>query len=137
MSDVTITYGLEAQLDARTFQVVLEASGLGERRPVHDLARLNTMLRRADIVAVARHNGKAVGVARALCDFSYCCYLSDLAVVADMQRQGIGRALIDLVAATAGPQCALILLAAPAAEDYYPHIGMVQRPSCWARPRQS
>jgi hypothetical protein len=29
----------------------------------------------------------------------------------------------------------LILLAAPKAVDYYPHIGMQQHPSCWFIPR--
>jgi hypothetical protein len=30
----------------------------------------------------------------------------------------------------------LILLAAPRAESYYPHIGMEQHHSCWTLPRR-
>jgi hypothetical protein len=30
----------------------------------------------------------------------------------------------------------LILLAAPQAESYYPHVGFTQHPSCWFLPRQ-
>ena len=30
-----------------------------------------------------------------------------------------------------GPQCKLILLSAPAASDYYPHLGFRQHPSAW------
>ncbi len=60
-----------------------------------------------------------VGVARALTDFAYCTYLSDLAVDEQHQRQGIGRELIRLVHETAGLHTTLILLAAPKAQSYY------------------
>jgi predicted N-acetyltransferase YhbS len=74
-------------------------------------------------------------VSRAVTDFSYCCYLSDLAVDAAYQRQGIGRRLIDETRRLAGEQATLILVAAPAAESYYPRIGMKHLASCWAIPR--
>ena len=72
-----------------------------------------------------------VGVSRALTDFSFCCYLSDLAVDEKFQRQGIGKELIRLTHETAGHETALILLAAPAAVHYYPRIGMEQFPDCF------
>lgn len=83
-----IIYALEPRLSAHEFRNVLVASTLGERRPVKDLARLERMLRNANIIVTARHEGQIVGVARALSDFSYCCYLSDLAVDAAYQRRG-------------------------------------------------
>lgn len=46
------------------------------------------------------------------------------------QRRGIGRELIRRTRATA-PQTCLILLAAPAAERYYPHLGFRQHPQAW------
>ena len=64
-----------------------------------------------------------------------CCYLSDLAVAADCQRQGIGKRLIEETHRAAGPQTTLLLVAAPAAEAYYPRIGMRRLASCWAIPR--
>lgn len=36
-----------------------------------------------DIVITAWDGGKIVGIARALTDYAYCCYLSDLAVDTD------------------------------------------------------
>ncbi|HEY2146296.1 MAG TPA: GNAT family N-acetyltransferase, partial [Pirellulales bacterium] len=67
-------------------------------------------------------------------DFAYCTYLSDLAVAESHQRQGIGRELIRRTHEAAGLQTKLILLAAPKARTYYPHIGMVQHDSCWMIP---
>ena len=52
------------------------------------------MLRHADLIVTARKDGRLVGVARSMTDFSYCCYLSDLAVDVACQRQGIGKQLI-------------------------------------------
>ena len=76
---------------------------------------------------------------RCISDFSYATYLSDLAVAAEYQRAGIGRALIAAVQEEA-PAAKIILLSAPAAVDYYPHIGFTQHQSAWvlnARPRPS
>jgi hypothetical protein len=83
-----ITYATEPGLTAEEFRAILVASTLAERRPADDLARLDRMLRAADIIVTARDGARLVGVARAITDFSYCCYLSDLAVDAAYQRQG-------------------------------------------------
>ena len=131
-----ITYALEPDLTAEEFAGVLIASTLGERRPVDDLDRLDRMLRAAQVVVTARLGNKLVGVSRAITDFSYCSYLSDLAVDAAYQHQGIGKRLIDETNIAIGPEAMLILLAAPAAETYYPKIGMEQMPSCWVIRRE-
>jgi len=130
-----ITYSLEPDLSAEEFRAVLIASTLGERRPVGDLPRLDKMLRQADVIATARDGRRLVGISRAITDFSYSCYLSDLAVDVAYQRQGIGRRLIAETHKSAGELTTLILVAAPGAESYYPRIGMRQRPSCWTLPR--
>jgi len=132
---MTISYGLEPELAAEEFREVLVASTLGERRPVQDLVRLDEMLRNADVVVTARDAARLVGVSRAITDFAYCCYLSDLAVDVDYQRQGIGKRLIEETRRAAGERAALVLVAAPAAEGYYPAIGMKHLAGCWAIPR--
>lgn len=132
---MSIVYALEPDLSAKEFHDVLVASTLGERRPVGDMERLDRMLRQADIVATARDGKRLVGVSRAITDFAYCCYLSDLAVDVAYQHQGIGKRLIDETHISAGKCTTLMLIAAPAAEAYYPKIGMEHRPSCWAIPR--
>jgi predicted N-acetyltransferase YhbS len=132
---MNILYSLEPDLSAAEFRAVLIASTLGRRRPVDDLPRLERMLRQADIIVAARDGRRLVGVSRAITDFSYCCYLSDLAVEEAYQRQGIGKQLIAQTHEAAGELTTLILLAAPAAEAYYPRIGMRQHASCWTLPR--
>jgi predicted N-acetyltransferase YhbS len=133
---MSAAYALEPDLSAQAFRDVLIASTLGARRPVHDLPRLERMLREADLVVTARLDGRLVGVSRAITDFSYCCYLSDLAVDAACQRQGIGRRLIEETHRAAGPDTRLLLVAAPAAEGYYPRVGLTSVASCWEIPRR-
>lgn len=132
---MTITYALEPALSAQEFRAVLVASTLAERRPADDLARLEKMLRQADIIVTARDGEKLVGIARAVTDYSFCCYLSDLAVDEAYQHKGIGRRLIEETQKAAGPQTGVHLIAAPKAEAYYPKIGMRHVPSCWGYPR--
>jgi len=124
-------YQLEPDLTVKEFVDLLKRSTLAERRPVDDEAQMEAMLRNADLIVTARCDGQLVGVARAITDFAYCCYLSDLAVDEAFQRQGIGKELMRRVSLEAGEKTKLILLAAPAAIDYYPHIGMVRHESCW------
>jgi len=85
----------------------------------------------------ARLDGRLVGVSRAITDYSFCTYLSDLAVDQDFQRQGIGKELIRRTHEAAGLNTTLILLAAPKAVTYYGHVGMTKHDSCWIIPRQS
>lgn len=131
-----IQYALEPELSAEAFIAVLEASGLAARRPVGERKRIEAMLRRADIIVTARADGRLVGVSRAIADFSYCCYLSDLAVDRGYQRGGIGKRLIERTRDAAGRDSTLILLAAPAAADYYPRIGMTRHDACFIYPRE-
>ena len=62
----------------------------------------------------ARVDGLLVGISRAITDWSYCTYLSDLAVDAEYQRQGIGRELIARMQALVGEEVMLLLVSAPA-----------------------
>lgn len=134
---MNITYGLEPDLSAENFQAVLHSSTLAERRPAEDMPRLEMMLRQADLIVTARHEGRLIGISRAITDFAYCCYLSDLAVDVAYQRQGVGRQLITETHRAAGVMTTLILVAAPAAEMYYPKVGMQPVRSAWAIPRST
>ena len=126
-----VAYSLEPHLQPDEFVDVLVRSTLGERRPVDRPDVVQAMLRHADIIATARVEGLLVGVSRAITDFSYCTYLSDLAVDEAFQKKGIGRELIRRTHEAAGLTTSLILLSAPKAQTYYPHIGMQRHDSCW------
>jgi ribosomal protein S18 acetylase RimI-like enzyme len=107
-----------------TGQVIDLFRSSGINRPVDDEARIAQMLRYGNLTITAWHGGRLVGLARSLTDYCFCCYLSDLAVSGDFQRRGIGKKLIELTKAQVGEQTTLLLLAAPAAKDYYPKTGM-------------
>lgn len=128
---MTIHYQTEPDLSAGEFIDILNRSTLAERRPVADRDRIVTMLKNASVIITARSNGRLVGVSRAITDFCYCTYLSDLAVDEEFQGQGIGRELIRQTHAASGLATRLILISAPAARSYYPHIGLVPHDSCW------
>jgi GNAT superfamily N-acetyltransferase len=126
-----VDYAVEPRLSPQEFVDLLVRSTLAERRPVHDAATVEGMLQYADVIVTARVAGRLVGVSRAITDFHYCTYLSDLAVDEKFQRQGIGRELIRRTHEAAGLGTTPVLPAAPAAESYYPHIGLARHDSCW------
>jgi ribosomal protein S18 acetylase RimI-like enzyme len=126
-----ITYRVGNDLDLGQVIELYHASTLGERRPVDDRARMETMLKNANLVVTAWDEELLVGISRSLSDFSYITYLSDLAVRVSHQRLGIGKELIRQTQQAAGPQARLVLLAAPAAAGYYSHIGFKHMPRAW------
>ena len=131
-----VDYQLEPDLTVDEFVDVLARSTLNERRPMGEPTTIAGMLRNADVIVTARIDGQLVGVSRAITDFSYCTYLSDLAVDEAVQRRGIGRELIRRTHAAAGLHTTVILLSAPKAEAYYQHIGLTRHDSCWLVLRQ-
>ena len=128
---MAITYQLEPNLNAAEFIDVLVRSTLAERRPVNRLDVVRGMLEHADLIVTVRADGLLVGVSRAITDYNYCTYLSDLAVDQTYQGRGMGRELIRRTHEAAGTHTTLILLAAPKARTYYPHIGMEPHDSAW------
>jgi ribosomal protein S18 acetylase RimI-like enzyme len=125
-----IIYAVEKNLSPHEFRQILLDSTLGERRPVNDIGRLKSMVEHANLIVTARQEGHLIGVSRSVSDFSFCTYLSDLAVHTKFQQQGIGRELIRQTK-KAAPLAKLILLSAPAAVDYYPKIGMIRHEHCY------
>src|SRR5436189_631426 len=128
---MSIKYFHDRQITPAQFIDVLKRSALAERRPVHDRQRISDMLANANVICTAWDGDVLVGVSRSVTDFSFCCYLSDLAVDVAYQKQGIGKELIRLTQSRLHPQCKIVLLAAPKAEGYYPKIGFKQHHSAW------
>jgi GNAT superfamily N-acetyltransferase len=126
-----IDYKVNAAISVEQFIDILQRSTLGERRPLHDRSCMEGMVRHADLTVTAWERDKLIGVARSITDFHYACWLSELAVDRGYQRHGIGKALIMHTRSALGPHCKIRLIAAPAAADYYPHIGFEPNPHCW------
>ncbi|MCC5938395.1 MAG: GNAT family N-acetyltransferase [Lunatimonas sp.] len=125
-----IQYQTENTLSVEEFSSLLQRSTLGERRPIDDKVRLQSMLQHANLIVTARDGDLLVGISRALSDFAFCTYLSDLAVDARYQKQGIGKELIRHTK-LAAPLAKLILISAPKAVNYYPKIGMQRHENCY------
>ena len=89
-----IEYNINPEISVEDFIKILNRSALVERRPVDDIEVIEGMLKNADIIITAYDSEKIVGIARAVTDHHYCCYLSELAVDKKYQHQGIGKTLI-------------------------------------------
>jgi N-acetylglutamate synthase-like GNAT family acetyltransferase len=131
---MVITYKVNARIEPHQLSEVFKASGI--RRPVDDLNRLKRMLDNANLLITAWDGEKLVGVARALTDYSYCCYLSDLAIDKNYQHQGIGHDLINRIQNMIGDECVLILLSPAETLDYYPKLGFEKADNAFNIPRK-
>jgi len=134
---MNIKYCVNKEISPEQFICLLKETTLAARRPIDDPVCIEGMLRNADLTISAWRGDKLTGVARSITDFHYCCYLSDLAVSKQSQSQGIGRALIQQTFAQLEKGCSLILLSAPQAVEYYPHIGFEKHESAWTLPDSS
>lgn len=131
----TLVYSVETNLPVDEFISVLKRSTLAERRPVNERARIETMLRNANLIVTARTgDGLLVGVSRCVTDFAFCCYCSDLAVDEAFQGYGVGMRLLEESRKAAGPHAHFLLLSAPKAEGFYEKIGMRRYPACFDFP---
>ena len=122
-----IIYASEPELDVAEIRRVLVESTLGETRPVDDEARLQAMLSGANLVLTARldiEGRPLIGVARGITDFSWVCYISELAVSQSAQGLGIGKGLMDVARRELGPSVAISLISMPDAVGFYERIGM-------------
>lgn len=126
-----IHYRDDALLTVEVAIDLYNRSTLGERRPVHRPDIFAGMLRHANLTVTAWDGVQLVGIARTLTDFTYVAYLADLAVDVAYQHRGVGRALIAESRARLQPEVMIVLLAAPAANDYYPKVGFEHHPRAW------
>ncbi|PIF01448.1 MAG: GNAT family N-acetyltransferase [Maribacter sp.] len=106
-----------------TGQIIKVYNSSGISRPTHDFDRIEKMYANSNLIVSAWKGNELIGVSRSLTDFCYACYLSDLAVKKEYQKDGIGRRLIEMTQREIGDKTALILLSAPSAMEYYPKIG--------------
>jgi ribosomal protein S18 acetylase RimI-like enzyme len=113
---LSITYSVNIYVEAKQVADVFKSSGI--KRPVEDLGRIQKMIDNADLTITAWDKDKLIGIARAITDYSYCCYLSDLAVDKEYQRKGIGKDLINELRKQLSEEVSLLLLSAPNAMDY-------------------
>jgi len=123
---MNIRYRDDAPLTVAEAIDLYNRSTLGERRPVHRPDIFAGMLKNANLTVTAWDAERLVGISRTLTDFTYVAYLADLAVDAQYQKQLIAETRTRLQ-----PECMIVLLAAPAANDYYGKVGFDPHPRAW------
>lgn len=126
-----IEYRDNATITAEQAIDLYKRSTLSERRPVDNAHTFESMLKHANLTITAWDDEQLVGISRSLTDFAYVAYLADLAVDQEYQRSGIGKQLIEETKTRLGPECMIVLLAAPKANEYYEHIGFENNPRAW------
>jgi GNAT superfamily N-acetyltransferase len=126
-----IDYRIGGDLELDDVRDLYVASTLGRRRPIDDEEIFEQMFAYANLIVTAWDGELLVGISRALTDFGHVCYLADLAVRESHQKMGIGVELVRRTRAALGPKAMIVLLAAPAAVDYYPRIGFNRHESAW------
>ncbi len=124
-----ISYLINPNLKPKEVVTLFVDSGI--KRPVNNIGRIKHMIENANLIICARDDKKLVGILRAVTDYSYCCYVSDLAVDKKYQRLGIGKKLLKLAQKTLGNQVMILLLSAPEADSFYSHIGMENIQNAW------
>ncbi|MFD0714754.1 GNAT family N-acetyltransferase [Paenibacillus sp. GCM10027626] len=130
---MAIEFKINAPLHSEDVSEVFKSSGI--KRPADDLDRIQKMIDNADVNVSAWDGEKLVGIARAITDFSFCCYLSDLAVRKEYQKSGIGTGLVQCLRKHLGEEVSLLLLSAPTAMEYYPRIGFEKIGNAFLIPR--
>ncbi len=123
----------DSQLDE--YLALYQSSGIN--RPLADRPRMAQLCAGANLLLSARIDGQLVGLARCLTDGAFVCYIADLLVAGELQRQGVGRLLLQALAVQLGPQVQLLLLSAPSAMGYYPKVGFNALNNAFAIDRQS
>ncbi|MDX1548694.1 MAG: GNAT family N-acetyltransferase [Rhodothermales bacterium] len=127
--DLEIREGLDGLTPARIITLYRRAPLL---RPVSDPQRVWHMFESASLVLTAWQQGELVGIARVLTDGVLFSYLCDLAVEPDVQRLGVGKALINAVF----DRCKgteLMLRDSDISAGYYAHIGFRRVENAWVR----
>ena len=86
-------------------------------------------------ITTVRDCGRAIGMIRVLSDGSYANFITDVMVIPEYQKQGIGRELmrrtVDFMKSTLEPgeTIVLYLMSAIGKEEFYKQFGFRERPN--------
>lgn len=129
LQNFEIRAGLEGLTPARILTLYRRAPLL---RPVDSPERVWEMFENASLVLTAWRNANLVGIARVLTDGVLYSYLCDLAVEPDVQRLGVGKALLkEVFDRCKGTE--LVLRDSDISSGYYAHIGFKRVGNAWMR----
>ena len=109
------------RVDAAAVLHLFDQAGMA--RPNWSPERMQRALAHSPIVVCCYSGADLVGFARALTDFAWIAYLSQVAVHPGLQRRGIGRRLVEHVLQATGDETTLVVHAADAATSFYRAVG--------------
>ena len=89
------------------------------------------MLLGANLIVSAWCNDRLIGIARAITDHCFCCYVPDIAVDSAYQVHGSGRGLVVRLRQELSDEVMIVLLSVPEAVDYYPKLGFERFPDAF------
>ncbi|MCK6541209.1 GNAT family N-acetyltransferase [bacterium] len=119
-----IEYSFDKRPSADQIIALYDRSGLP--RPTQDKERIQKMYDHSDLIVTAWDGDLLVGVSRSITDWVWSCYLADLAIHPDYQKNGIGKELVRLTKEKVGEEVMILLLSVATAMTYYPKIGMTK-----------
>lgn len=128
-----IKYTLNGAVDIEELKELFQSAGL--HRPEDSLS-LRKMLIHAKLIVTARHQNQLVGIARALTDFSSCCFLSEVAVRQEYEQRNIASKMLDLIRKEVEEDCDLIMLVPPGQEERSKELGFTKAENLFMIPRQ-
>ena len=130
---MAITYLTEHVPDINDVIKLYSACFLENPRPTDDSERLSKMIQSASLLCTAYDNNALVGMCRALSDFSYVTYISDLAVLPAYQGKQIGKKMLDIIAQKSESVEKIVLLSSQSANSYYPHLNFEPHQRAWVK----
>jgi len=117
---MTIIYKLNHPIAPKDAVDIYRRAGL--QRP-QDIRIIKNILQHSNVIVTAWAVATLVGLLRAMTDFSFDCYLNDLAVDSVYQRQGIGRGMVEQLAKLLDDKVLIMLISSPDAIGFYESIG--------------
>jgi len=111
-----ISYKVNPELSIEQVLSIYDKSGLSRPK---DTRSVMNMIKNAQVIVTAWEGQQLVGFLRALTDFSFDCYINDLAVDKDYQHHGIGRELVLRLMELLDEKTLVFLISTPQATNFY------------------
>lgn len=129
MKDLVVQY--VHTLDEKEYNFLRKSVGWNELSS----RQAERSLHHSEYFVAARHDGKAIGMARLVGDGGYIAYIADVIVLPEYQGRGIGKTMIDMVMQhiqdnmCEGEMVFVNLMAAKDKEPFYRKFGFIDRPN--------
>ena len=127
-----IVYAIQGELQNHEAKSLWISSGFLQYNPDFNWDEFPNLLKHSDIVVTARHDGRLIGMTRAVTDVSVYCGLIDIMVDNDYKQQGIGRELAWRTREAAGEKAWLVAMSNDAVAGFYKQSGFVRVDDGWS-----